>query len=452
MKLQQKLAVLADAAKYDASCASSGIKSRSAPAGGIGSAEGSGICHSYTPDGRCVSLLKILLTNHCIYDCSYCINRRSSSVPRARFSVAEVVDLTLGFYRRNYIEGLFLSSGIIRDADYTMGELVAVARTLRETHRFGGYIHLKTIPEASPELIDEAARWADRLSINVELPTQVDLDALAPEKRLVQICKAMGRIRTGIEDATDGAGVPSAPGVPGVPHSRGRAVTQPSRPAIASPYRGRPDRTGSGRRVFAPAGQSTQMIVGATPASDRVILERAASLYDAYRLRRVYYSGYSPIPDPASALPAEAPPLVREHRLYQADWLLRFYGFTVPELFENAPADLDLGIDPKLAWALRNRAEFPADVNRAPRELLLRVPGLGVRNVERILAVRRHRALRSEDLARLNVSRRALHFLTAADATAAGRTLDSLRLSHLVAPARQQLDLFAAVHARSGEF
>jgi putative DNA modification/repair radical SAM protein len=431
MDVQAKLAVLADAAKYDASCASSGIKSRKAAKDGIGSAEGSGICHSYTPDGRCVSLLKILLTNYCIYDCSYCINRRSSNVERVRFTVEEVVDLTLGFYRRNYIEGLFLSSGIIRDADYTMEQLVSVARTLREEHRFAGYIHLKTIPEASPELIDEAARWADRLSINVELPSQQELDRLAAGKRLVQIEGAMSRIRTGIE-----AVKAAAPGRSALPAMSGRPSSEQRKL----------------RRVYAPAGQSTQMIVGATAATDSDILSRASSLYGGHGLRRVYYSGYSPIPDPSAGLPASAPPLVREHRLYQADWLLRFYGYTVAELFRGAAPDLALHIDPKLAWALRNRADFPVNVNTSPRERLLRVPGLGVRNVKRILAVRQHRQLRSEDLGRLNVGRRALHFLVTGDANERLRSLDTLRLEDLVAPSAQQLDIFAtAAIARSGE-
>lgn len=425
MELRSKLAVLADAAKYDASCASSGISNRRAPKDGIGSAEGSGICHSYTPDGRCVSLLKILLTNHCIYDCSYCINRKSSGVERARFTVDEVVELTMGFYRRNYIEGLFLSSGIIRDADYTMEQLVQVAKKLRTEQRFAGYIHLKTIPEASPELIDEAARWADRLSINVELPSQQELDRLAVGKRLVQIEGAMKRIRSGIEE---------------------RSADSKSE-SDRSPVRSRKE-----GRIYAPAGQSTQMIVGATDASDQQILGRASSLYGEQRLRRVYYSGYSPIPDPCAGLPSTAPPLVREHRLYQADWLLRFYGYSVDELFLGAPANLSLRIDPKLDWALRNRAGFPVDVNTASREELLRVPGLGVRNVKRILAARRYRRLRSEDLARLNVSKKALHFLKLADPNPAVRSIDSLRLEHLVAPALQQIDLFASAQAaRSGE-
>ena len=410
MELRKKLEILADAAKYDASCASSGGPRRKAGPGGVGSTDGTGICHSYTPDGRCVSLLKVLLTNYCIYDCAYCINRRSSNVERARFRVSEVVELTLAFYRRNYIEGLFLSSGIIRDADHTMSELVAVARTLRQEHGFAGYIHLKTIPEASPELIDEAARWADRLSINVELPSQPDLDALAPGKRLVQIEGAMGRIRSGIEDGVER------------------------------------------RRRYAPAGQSTQMVVGATSASDHAVLSRAASLYRDHALKRVYYSGYSPIPDATASLPASAPPLVREHRLYQADWLLRFYGYDVGELFDDGAANLSLQLDPKLAYALRHREQFPLDVNTAAQEQLLRVPGLGVSMVQRVLSTRRHRRLGTDDLRRMRVSRRALHFLRTAETNPLVRSLDSLRLEHVLAPARQQLDLFATAHAaRTGE-
>ncbi|HEX2099782.1 MAG TPA: putative DNA modification/repair radical SAM protein, partial [Candidatus Synoicihabitans sp.] len=331
MELKEKLAILADAAKYDASCASSGTTRRDARTlGGLGSTTGSGICHSYTPDGRCVSLLKLLLTNYCIYDCLYCINRASSNVPRARFTPAEVVQLTLDFYRRNYIEGLFLSSGIIRNPDYTMEQVIAVARTLRTEHQFRGYIHLKTIPEASPALIDEAGRWADRISINVELPTTIDLQQLAPQKNLGRIEGAMANIRRRIEAAQD---------------TSLRTAPPP----------------------FAPAGQSTQMIVGATPTDDAEILARASHLYAQHRLRRVYYSAFSPIPDAARQLPLIAPPLVREHRLYQADWLMRFYGFKAGEITAPATRNLDLAIDPKLAWSLRNRHLFPLDLNQAPR-------------------------------------------------------------------------------------
>lgn len=382
MNLETKLSILADAAKYDASCASSGTTKRDSRSGGVGSTMGMGICHSYTPDGRCVSLLKILLTNYCTYDCLYCINRSSSGTPRARFTPEEVVQLTLDFYRRNYIEGLFLSSGIIRSADHTMEQVVRVARMLRVDHGFRGYIHLKTIPEASQELINEAGKWADRISINVELPNQGDLERLAPEKNIARVETAMGGIRDRITQA--------------------KAEKRESRKAPG----------------FAPAGQSTQMIIGATPAKDSEILQRASTLYRTQRLRRVYYSAFSPIPDASSKLPLVAPPLVREHRLYQADWLMRFYGFDVKELTPAAEADLPLDMDPKLAWALRHRERFPVDLQKAPRELLLRVPGLGVRNVERLLHIRRWHSLRLADLAKLRMSmKKLLPFITVADHT-----------------------------------
>jgi putative DNA modification/repair radical SAM protein len=379
MSTLQKLAVLADAAKYDASCASSGARKVDSlgKGGGIGSTGGMGICHSYTPDGRCVSLLKILLTNFCIYDCAYCVNRVSSNVPRARFRTEEVVALTLDFYKRNYIEGLFLSSGIIRSGDYTMEQLVEVARSLREDHRFRGYIHLKTIPDASPELLARAGRYADRLSINVELPTEAGLQALAPQKDAGGIRNAMGELRWRIEESKQARAVPKA-----------RA---PGKRAPKAP-------------VFASAGQSTQMIVGADAADDRDVLDASVRLYGNYHLRRVYYSAFSPIPDASRQLPVQPAPLLREHRLYQADWLLRFYEFDVEEIAPREAggrALLDLDIDPKLAWALRNPTRFPVDLNRAPREELLRVPGLGTRNVDKILASRRHKRLRLDDLARL---------------------------------------------------
>lgn len=369
--LRQKLEILADAAKYDASCASSGTAKKNSLGGkGVGSTEGMGICHAYAPDGRCISLLKILLTNHCIFDCHYCINRKSSNVARARFTPQEVVDLTLNFYRRNYIEGLFLSSGIVKSANHTMEQLVEVARILREEHDFRGYIHLKTIPEADAEIIHQAGLYADRVSINVELPTHAGLTRLAPDKNARQIEGAMERTKARIVEARD---------------ERKRFRHAPR---------------------FAPAGQSTQMIVGADDASDAAIIGKASRLYGDFGLRRVYYSAFSPIPDASAVLPLKRPPLLREHRLYQSDWLMRFYGFAPEEVADAAGADgnLPLDIDPKLAWALKFRESFPVDVNRAPREMLLRVPGLGTKAVARILASRRHRTLRLDDVARLTVS------------------------------------------------
>jgi putative DNA modification/repair radical SAM protein len=403
MELQKKLAILADAAKYDASCASSGTSKRNSRGGqGIGSTTGSGICHSYTPDGRCVSLLKILLTNFCIYDCLYCINRVSSNVQRARFTVAEVVQLTLDFYRRNYIEGLFLSSGIIQNPDYTMEQVVAVARTLRQEHQFRGYIHLKTIPQASAELIEEAGRWADRISINIELPTEIALRELAPEKKFEDTHQAMAAIRKRIEQAKA---------------ERKQTVKAPN---------------------FAPAGQSTQMIVGATPTSDSQILAQASALYGRHKLRRVYYSAFSPIPDASSKLPLVSPPLLREHRLYQADWLLRFYGFSVKELTTVEQPDLDLAVDPKLAWARRNPFSFPVDLNKAPRELLWRVPGLGTKTVERILRLRRWHRLRLEDLYQLRLAVEKVLPFVAVD----GHRSSLTTAAHNPQPPPWQLDLF----------
>ncbi|WP_313915232.1 putative DNA modification/repair radical SAM protein [Tahibacter sp.] len=425
MELIKKLAVLADAAKYDASCASSGAgKRNSLRSGGIGSTEGMGICHSYTPDGRCVSLLKILLTNFCVYDCAYCVNRVSSNVPRARFTPAEVVALTLDFYKRNYIEGLFLSSGIIRNGDYTMEQLVAVARSLREEHKFRGYIHLKTIPEASPELLAAAGLYADRLSINVELPTAEGLAALAPEKNLPDIRSAMGQLRWRIDENKEARGL----GASGTPKPQASSTKRSRRPPR-----------------FAPAGQSTQMIVGADAADDRTILDASANLYGNFRLRRVYYSAFSPIPDAPSRLPPRAPPLAREHRLYQADWLLRFYGFEVDEIAPRAGAAtmLDLDIDPKLAWALRHPERFPVDINRAPKEMLLRVPGLGTRNVQRIITSRRSGALRADDLARLRVPlRKVLPFVLLPDHHPQQQLDDPRRLRQQLQRPPTQIGLF----------
>ncbi|MDO5611903.1 MAG: putative DNA modification/repair radical SAM protein [Paracoccus sp. (in: a-proteobacteria)] len=404
--LQEKLAILSDAAKYDASCASSGGERRDSRKGGLGSSGGSGICHAYTPDGRCISLLKILMTNFCIFDCAYCINRASSNVERARFSVDEVVRLTLEFYRRNYIEGLFLSSGIIRSSDQTMADMVNIVRVLRQQHGFRGYIHLKTIPDASPDLIREAGLYADRLSINVELPQDASVRQLAPEKRPETIRSAMAQVRVEGEAAKD----------------RSHTGKRPPR--------------------FAPAGQSTQMIIGADNSDDVTILKSSARLYTGYKLRRVYYSAFSPIPDASQALPLIQPPLLREHRLYQADWLLRFYGFTAEEIATGTTAGhLDLDIDPKLAWALQHRGVFPLDVNTAARELLLRVPGFGTRTVDRILTARRSRALRYEDLARMGaLMKKARPFISLPGWSPRALT-DSADLRARFAPAPKQLQL-----------
>jgi len=432
VNIDRKLAILADAAKYDASCASSGTGARNSVGGrGIGSTEGAGICHSYAPDGRCISLLKILLTNFCQYDCLYCVNRVSSNVPRARFTTDEVVQLTLDFYRRNCIEGLFLSSGITQSPDHTMEQVVEVARALREDHDFRGYIHLKTIPEASPELLQRAGRYADRLSINVELPTADGLAALAPEKDGAGIRRAMARMRVHIDDAKGARRDAAAGTVMSMPGAAPRRAPAP---------------------VFAPAGQSTQMIVGADAADDRALLATSAQLYGAYRLRRVYYSAFSPIPDASSSLPLAAPPLVREHRLYQADWLMRFYGFTHDEIVPAAANTeagaaggmLSLDVDPKLAWALAHRERFPVDLNTAPREMLLRVPGLGVKAVERLLIARRVRQLRSADLGRLHVPlKKVLPFVLLADHRP-GRALDAAGFAARFKPAPVQASLFSA--------
>lgn len=406
--LGQKLAILADAAKYDASCASSGGAGRnSLKSRGIGSTEGSGICHSYAPDGRCISLLKILLTNFCIYDCVYCVNRSSSNVRRARFTIDEVVNLTLDFYKRNYIEGLFLSSGVIRSPDETMAEMVEIARRLRIDHAFQGYIHLKTIPEASRDLIEQAGLYADRLSINVELPTDEGVKRLAPQKKPETIRVSMARLREKIEERSE------------------------------------PTMRTKKRQRFVPAGQSTQMIVGADAATDSDILSTSSRLYSGYHLRRVYYSAFSPIPDSSSALPLVRPPLMREHRLYQADWLMRFYGFERNEIVAGRPDGmLDLDIDPKLAWALANRHAFPLDVNRAPREMLLRIPGIGTKVVTRMLDIRRYKRLRIEDVARLCQSIAKVRPFIVADGWSPRGMTDEENLRSRLTPAPKQLSLF----------
>ena len=409
--LIDKLAILADAAKYDASCASSGTKTKSSLGkDGLGSTEGMGICHAYAPDGRCISLLKVLLTNFCIFDCRYCVNRVSSNVERARFSVDEVVRLTLDFYKRNYIEGLFLSSGIIQSPDYTMEQLVEVARVLREDHNFRGYIHLKSIPEADPLLIQKAGELADRVSVNVELPKEQSLAHFAPEKSQPDIRKAMAGLKLRIDDAKDAA--------------QSRILTKAKAP------------------VFAPGGQSTQMIIGADDSTDSDILKTSTDLYSGYGLRRVYYSAFSPMQDASLDLPPIRPPLMREHRLYQADWLLRFYGFERSEI-EASTNDgmLDLDIDPKLAWALRHRADFPVDLNRAPKHTLLRVPGLGAKTVDRLIEARRMTRVRLADLIKLtNTAKKAMPFIQTADYHP-GALTDSANLRARFAPPPEQLVL-----------
>ena len=411
MNVQQKLEILADAAKYDASCASSGAK-RAGNGKGVGHSDGTGICHSYTPDGRCVSLLKILLTNFCTYDCVFCVNRVSSDIRRARFTPDEVVNLTLDFYKRNYIEGLFLSSGIIQSPDYTMEQLIAVARTLRTVHHFGGYIHLKTIPGCEERLVSEAGRWADRLSANIELPTAQDLVQLAPEKKAAVIESTMEQICSRKDEADE---------------ERTKLQTAPK---------------------FAPAGQSTQMVVGATVSTDREIIARASHLYSTYKLRRIYYTGFSPYPEADSRLPLVKTPLMREHRLYQADWLMRFYGFEAAELTSEASPELSLQEDPKLTWAKAHPEFFPVDVNAAPKEALLRVPGIGYRNVDRIVRIRRYHRLGLDDLRKLHVRLKlSAEFVVAADHL----PTQNSALINAAAPAQfAQMDLFAATSALTG--
>ncbi|GLQ21150.1 putative DNA modification/repair radical SAM protein [Algimonas porphyrae] len=413
--LIDKLAILADAAKYDASCASSGTATRSSmgqngPKQGLGSTEGMGICHAYAPDGRCISLLKVLLTNFCIFDCRYCVNRVSSNVDRARFSVSEVVQLTLDFYKRNYIEGLFLSSGIIQSPDYTMEQIVDVARTLREEHQFRGYIHLKTIPEADPLLIARAGELADRVSINVELPKESSLEHFAPEKSQPVIRKAMAGVKLRLDDARD---------------AQANRLIRKAKPP-----------------VFAPGGQSTQMIIGADASTDTDILKTSTELYSGYGLRRVYYSAFSPMQDASLDLPPVKPPLMREHRLYQADWLLRFYQFERSEIDASTTNGmLDLDIDPKLAWALRHRSQFPIDVNRAPRHLLLRIPGLGAKTVDRLIEARRMTSIRLADLIKLTkTAKKAMPFIQTADYQPGG-LLDTDNLRARFAPPPEQLAL-----------
>ena len=377
MNLQEKIGILSAAAKYDVSCSSSGSERANQP-GGIGNAAKAGICHSFADDGRCISLLKILYTNHCIYDCAYCVNRRSNDIQRATFTVKELVDLTIGFYRRNYIEGLFLSSGVIKNPDFTMERITRIARELRLIQKFNGYIHLKAIPGASQELVREAGLYADRLSVNIEIPSESNLKMLAPEKNYPSVLSPMSFIKEGI-----------------VQYKEERKIFRKS-------------------PLFAPAGQSTQLIIGATPDSDKQILTLASGLYGQQNLKRVYYSGYNPTNLYDSRLPAiSVPPLKRENRLYQSDWLMRFYQFTVDEIVNDEHPDLELAIDPKLSYALRNPHLFPIDVNSADHHMLLRIPGVGPKSAKMILAARRFRKLNSEHLRKIGVvMKRAQFFIT----------------------------------------
>jgi len=414
-RIQEKLEILADAAKYDVSCSSSGGNRKNN--GGLGNSHASGICHSYTEDGRCVSLLKILLTNHCIFDCAYCVSRKSNDIKRAAFTVEEVVDLTINFYRRNYIEGLFLSSGIFKDADTTMERLVRVAKKLRTEHRFNGYIHLKSIPGASDELMKEAGLYADRLSINIEIPTEKGLKLLAPDKSHAEMMKPMDFVKNEL-----------------ILYKGERKIFKKT-------------------PKFAPAGQSTQMIVGATNETDLKIIKVANHFYQNFNLKRVYYSGYVPVLED-SRLPSihSQVPMQRENRLYQADWLMRFYGFRADEILENTNPFLDLEVDPKLAWALRNREKFPVNINTAPKEMILRVPGIGTKSTGKILMARRFQKLNLEHLQKMGVAvNRAKYFVEFESENIFNRLIDEQNLRKILLsgmkskfqnPFSQQLSLF----------
>ena len=396
-KVQQKLTVLADAAKFDVSCASSGSNRKNSTKG-IGNGMACGICHSFTDDGRCVSLFKILMTNNCIYDCAYCVNRRSNDRPRATFTVSEIVELTIGFYRRNYIEGLFLSSGVIKNPDFTMERMVQVAKKLRTQENYNGYIHLKTIPGASSELIKQAGFYADRLSVNMEIPTELNLKRLAPEKNFKEILSPMGQIRDSIIESKE---------------ERRKHRKAPR---------------------FAPAGQSTQLIIGATPETDRQIIMLSSGLYKTQNLKRVYFSGYLPVNHYDERLPAiNKPPLVRENRLYQSDWLMRFYRFRAEEILTDDQPFLDLDVDPKLGYALRNMHLFPVDVNKADFEMILRIPGVGVQSAQRIVQARRFRRLTFYHLKKIGVvMKRAKYFITTNELPASTTDWEPKRLKNQI--------------------
>ena len=414
-RIQEKLEILADAAKYDVSCSSSGGTRKNK--GGLGNSHASGICHTYTEDGRCVSLLKILLTNHCIFDCAYCVSRKTNDVKRAAFTVEEVVELTINFYRRNYIEGLFLSSGIFKDSDTTMERLVRVAKKLRLEHNFNGYIHLKSIPGASDELMKEAGLYADRLSINIEIPTEQGLKLLAPDKSHSEMIKPMSLVKNEL-----------------ILYKEEKKI-----------FRKVPK--------FAPAGQSTQMIVGATNETDLKIIKVADHFYQNFNLKRVYYSGYVPVLED-SRLPSihSQVPMQRENRLYQADWLMRFYGFEAKEIVEPSNPFLDLEIDPKLAWALRNRERFPVNINTAPKEMILRVPGIGTKSTGKILMARKFQKLTLENLKKMGVAvNRAKYFVSFEGTNVFNRFIDEQNFRNIILsgtkskyqnPFSQQLTLF----------
>lgn len=395
-RILEKLSILSDAAKYDVSCSSSGSK-RKNTTNGLGTA-GNGICHAYTEDGRCVSLLKILLTNHCIFDCAYCVSRKSNDIKRAAFTVQEVVDLTINFYRRNYIEGLFLSSGIFKDPDYTMERLVRIAKKLRHEHNFHGYIHLKTIPGASDELIKQAGMYADRLSINVEMPTELSLKMFAPDKKQEDMIRPMKYLTQSILENREEKKI----------------------------FKKTP--------LFAPAGQSTQMVIGASPESDLEVLAVANGFYEQMKLKRVYYSGYVPISNdnrlPAVGTPV---PVVREHRLYQADWLMRFYGFKVNEIVSFEQPHLDLDIDPKMNWALKNMHLFPIDINKADLEMILRVPGIGVQSAHRIINSRKFSKLNWEHLKKMGLQlNKAKHFIVCSSPDFERKDYTSMQLKQII--------------------
>lgn len=409
MQLLEKLQILADSAKYDVSCSSSG-SNRSNKKGQLGNADVAGICHSWADDGRCISLLKVLFTNCCIYDCKYCVNRVTNDISRASFTPDELCQLTTEFYRRNYIEGLFLSSAVIKSPDYTMELMIQALKKLRNEHKFNGYIHVKSIPGADLRLVYEAGLLADRMSVNIELPSLQGLKLLAPQKDPAAIVKPMAFVREQIQGANE-----------------------------LTIYRK--------KRMFVPAGQTTQLIVGATRDSDLTILNLTQELYKRYKLKRVYYSAYVPV-NVHKDLPTlnTSPPLLREHRIYQADWLLRFYGFEAKELLNEGHTSFDTRVDPKCDWALRNMDQFPVEINRAPLGALLRVPGIGYKMAERIVRARRVTALTYEDLKKMRVVlKRARYFITCKGVYYGGVDIDSTDLYPILAEEINSKNLYGQI-------